>query len=375
MRSLSIFALAASVLATPLENNQRHQKGSFCSGVDKVIDQAREQSHATQFCSSYLRIPACTSTVTSTSTSTSISETTTTYSTTTIVAPVSTITVTTAVDSTVSNTVNTVATVTSGTTTITVTSALTACTAPPVKRAMKRPTQPTCLAKYTPGKALSSACSCLSIPKSTARSTVTKVSTKVDTSTVSVFAFTTTTPLTTTILTNTNAFTTVVTSTSTTTVPASTMTVTRQDPFYLTAKGAGLDGTYARILPGDGFDYTQFSATSQAQAARWLIDTDGSLFSQDRNTIVQSTCGSIPYVAFNSNPACAASTSCTIVSEGGQCRLACRRFNTVLGGLVDGSSNFSGPNPDSDDTSSDGSWALGNNFFSYPEFTPIAVTA
>jgi hypothetical protein len=198
------------------------------------------------------------------------------------------------------------------------------------------------------------------------------------------------------------------TSTLTTTVPASIVTaIARQGPFYVTAQGGGLTGQYAEIVAVDtgSFRYARFSAASQESAARWFIDANGSLFSEARSQPVGSVCGDIPLVSNRipdlirsrscdrstttpfqgtrtdqvhprmqitlpgnrPNGPCSGSTKCTIVSESGQCRLACIRSGTYN----DGAQNFNAFDPDGRGLR--GAWALGSTSSNLEKFTPFAV--
>ncbi|RYN95190.1 hypothetical protein AA0120_g4009 [Alternaria tenuissima] len=160
----------------------------FCDVVRGLVTVAKQQTQATPFCSSYLKIPAATKTSTITSFTATVTQT-------------STITSgsTTTTDATVTATEDTTQTVTDAptvttfvttTTTITTvsrtTSFLPGCLTArdEQKRAAAVATKkPACFSKYTEGQALSSACKCLSVPTaSTTRTAVLSIAATTTTS-------------------------------------------------------------------------------------------------------------------------------------------------------------------------------------------------
>ncbi|CZT15984.1 uncharacterized protein RCC_01824 [Ramularia collo-cygni] len=149
MRSLFLAALVASVLATPIELEGRsgNAKHAYCSAIKTVVIPAKDLPAATTYCSSYLSLkPRATTTVTRTITNAKVT-----------------------------------ATVTATTTKAFVCQAPTgsvekreASKKKVVQKSKPKP-KPSCLGRYTKTAAISSACSCLTIPTGPVTSTTTKV--------------------------------------------------------------------------------------------------------------------------------------------------------------------------------------------------------
>ncbi|KAL1792230.1 hypothetical protein ACET3X_009981 [Alternaria dauci] len=148
----------------------------FYDVVRGLVTVAKQQPQATPFCSSYLKIPVVTKTSTITSFTTTLTETSTiTSGSTTTTDATNTITAIATQTETASATVTTVTTTTETISTVSY-SSITACASPQAiqKRAaavvIKKPS---CFANYVEGKALTSACNCLSVPTSSTTTTTT----------------------------------------------------------------------------------------------------------------------------------------------------------------------------------------------------------
>ncbi|OQO01589.1 hypothetical protein B0A48_12625 [Cryoendolithus antarcticus] len=195
MHVRSVFGLAALAgltAASPLEVRSTSPK--FCSAINSTVTRLKAQSSATPFCSSFLRIPK--STITSTAQTIAVTSVTVTSPTTaTVTGAVVSIIVTSI--STQTNTIPTVQSETSYSTVTTTlipsstsisatTTILTECTpyssqtlgarAATISTSTSSVATPTALKSWA-ASAISSACSCLSIPTQTVSATVTSVTT------------------------------------------------------------------------------------------------------------------------------------------------------------------------------------------------------
>ena len=284
-------ALLSTTQATPVPQNDL--TNTFQSAINKLecrvvnflVNAGREAATATSFCSSYLSIATATSTSTSYSTSTVVA---------TVTAP--TITVT-AAPSTVSvleihgtQTTTVVSTVVSSSTPVTTVYPATVqvferCRVN--KRAVKAAAPCPTIWSALAAKALSTACSCLSIPKQTTTVTDRRVVTTVSTSTVQPFA--TITPVRTVTVTgsqaqsgfaSTSTAPPVITTQSSTTTQTvvSTSTVTAATPTQTVFDLTTADGRFVTLSSFPQFGiYNNAIKTSTRPDDGWYLTADGYL--------------------------------------------------------------------------------------------------
>ncbi|EMC92020.1 hypothetical protein BAUCODRAFT_142614 [Baudoinia panamericana UAMH 10762] len=141
---------------------------------------------------------------------------------------------------------------------------------------------PSCLATYSPGAILSSACSCLSVPTSTMTITASAASTQLITTTLSLLGTTTTTPLNTSTSTYTATQVSTVYTNTIVRVQATVTATTVTGTFQLVATASAdptINGAYAtniRVGPTYQGNNLLFGAT-QAQGDLFQIDSYGHL--------------------------------------------------------------------------------------------------
>ncbi|OJD33787.1 gleya adhesin domain protein [Diplodia corticola] len=280
MRYLPLLALPVAVSASPLVQRDllSAAKSLFCSLNNDVVTALKQQSTATSYCSSYLSIPTKTFSTTSTVTPTSVHVTTTATITGDPYITTETATETTSTDlhvpSTVVETDTTTVTVTSSTVTLSCLSS--AYTATPSAQNAKRGNvqKPTCLPSTWASPAISSACSCLSIPTPSITSTIT---TTLAPGTVTDTATQTLTP------TETSTVTTTETSTNTV-IDYTTTTTTTTETVYATATTISTTGlayrkythSYNADSSSSGFTSSYFKTAS--------VDFSGTLQDIDFST-------------------------------------------------------------------------------------------
>ncbi|KAF4310873.1 hypothetical protein GTA08_BOTSDO13428 [Botryosphaeria dothidea] len=174
---LFLLPLAVSALPPAKKDLTSVAKSVFCVVNNDVITALKAQTTATSYCSSYLSISTKTFSTTATVTPTSVHVTTTVTVTGDPYITTSTATETTTTDLHVSETITETdtATVTLTTSTVTLSCLSTAYTATTTAENQKRSAvqKPTCLPSSWAASAISSACSCLSIPTPSTTKTIT----------------------------------------------------------------------------------------------------------------------------------------------------------------------------------------------------------